>query len=252
MTKMKKDKDAETKEVATSSPALTPAERSNLFDTRDNLEGVKPKLPQIGIVHQAQLYSMPDGDNDKVKEFEGIIIDMNPANAWWEEPYAKSGGGSPPQCFSLDGITPSPMGDKIQGNSCSEKGDCPQARWGSKIDDKGNPARGKACKNMKRVHIIMEGKLFPYRLTIPPSGLDAIDTYVCTVVNTGTVYQLVRTHFSLKETKNKDGITYSEPVLKIIDNITDREQAFKLRGFLDQWKDIMRGEMITADEARDE
>jgi len=34
---------------------------NDLFDINENMEGVDARLPQIGIAHQAQMFTMPDG-----------------------------------------------------------------------------------------------------------------------------------------------------------------------------------------------
>ena len=95
MTKNNKDLSTEVQETL-------PAELKDTFNLKANMEGVRPRLPMIGIVHQAQLYVMPD--ESQIKEFEAIILDTNRINAWWEKSFDETGGGTPPDCFSMNGI----------------------------------------------------------------------------------------------------------------------------------------------------
>jgi len=173
-------------------------------EVQDNLDQLNDiRLPQIKIIHQAQMFEMPDGS--KVQEFQGLIIDFNKINSYWAESFDQTGGGTPPDCFSLDGVSPSPLGAAVQSEHCA---DCPKNAFGS------DGGRGKACKNLKRAHIITRtSQLLPYRLTMPPSNLRAFDGYVSNLVAQGLPWRMVYTNFTLRPTKNKDGITYAELVL---------------------------------------
>lgn len=233
----KNDKDIVVKED------LLPTEFKNYFNLKENMEGVAPRLPQISIVHQAQLFTMPD--DTQVKEFEGIILDTNRINAWWEISYDESGGGTPPDCFSMNGIEPDRGCPNVQAATCSE---CEKNQFGSDIGPKGEAKRGKACKNMKRVHTILDGEMLPHRLTLPPSNLKAIDIYISLLTSKGVPYQLVMTSFKLKAVQNKEGIKYSEIDLSKNELITDSGKAMEIKRLLSEFKGIMRGQEIVYDE----
>ena len=211
------------------------------FDLGANMEGVQPRLPMIGIVHQgALLFTMPD--ESQVKKFEGIILDTNRINAWWDKSYDETGGGTPPDCFSMDGIDCDQNSNMPQSQLCR---DCDKNKFGSAAPNKdGSKGKGKACKNMKRVHIVMDGEMLPHRMTLPPSSLKAIDDYISRLTSKGLPYQLVHTTFKLKEAKNAKGIKYSEikPERGIL--ITDPEQATNLKKLLRDMKPVMRGQEI--------
>lgn len=224
------------KDIVPKTEAELPIEFKNYFDLKDNMEGVAPRLPQISIVHQGQLFTMPD--EEQVKEFEGIILDTNRINAWWEQSYDDSGGGTPPQCFSMNGIEPDKGCEMVQASGCSE---CDKNQFGS-------DGRGKACKNMKRVHIILKGEMLPQRLTLPPSNLKAIDMYISLLTSKGLPYQLVVTQFGLKKANNKDGIAYSEIVLERIGTVDSSEKALELKQMLREFKGVMRGQEIVMEE----
>ena len=208
-----------------------------MFDLKSNMEGVEARLPQIKIIHQAQLFETPDGE--KAPSIEGIILDINRINAFWEESFDTSGGGTPPDCYSMDGITPDPFSSIKQSNSCTA---CEQNKFGS------DGGRGKSCKNMKRIHLMIEGDMLPYRLTIPPSNLKAVDLYVSLLTSKGIPYQLVKTKLSLKQVTNKDGIAYSELVLINEALINDRVEAQRIKNVRQEFMNVMRGQAIKIDD----
>ena len=216
-----------------------PDELRDEFDLGANMEGVQPRLPMIGIVHQGQLYVMPD--ESKIPEFEGIILDTNRINAWWEKSFDETGGGTPPDCFSMNGIDADQNSNMPQAALCR---DCEKNKFKSAVEKDGSQGDGKACKNMKRVHVVMEGEMLPHRMTLPPSSLKAIDDYISRLTSKGLPYQLVHTTFKLKEAKNAKGIKYSEikPERGIL--ITDPEQATNLKKLLKDMKPVMRGQEI--------
>ena len=244
---MVKNKANNDKDVALRDQAELPDELRKVFELKANMEGVVPRLPQIKIAHQeTQLFIFPD--ENQVKTFEGIIIDTNRINAWWEISYDDSGGGTPPDCFSMDGIECNQNGNMPQAKLCR---DCEKNQFGSESKRDGQKGRGKACKNMKRVHIIMEGEMLPLRMTLPPSSLKLIDDYISRLTSKGLPYQLTTTIFGLTKEKNKDGINYSGIKLEKGELITDPERALSLKKLYAELKPIMRGQEIISSEYGD-
>lgn len=231
------------KAVATQTPegagALAlPEELAGMFDLKDNMKGVLPRLPQIGIVHQGQIFKFPD--DSKRAEFTGIILQKQFCNAYWKDSFDKSGGGTPPDCSSLDAITPDYNSPEVQSDKCAK---CAQNKFGS--GDKGS---GKACKNMCRVHILLKDSPTPNRLTLSPANLSPIADYISKVSLAGFPFQLVETTFSLKPTTNKGGIEYSEVVLKKGRLISDKGEADIIKTALTQWMPAFMGQQIGEEE----
>ena len=201
----------ESKELAVIGPEvfnLTTIQQGS-SDVTDNLDQIQIRLPQVKIIHQAQMFEMPDGS--KTQSFEGIILDFNKINSYWANSFDETGGGTPPDCFSLDGVRPSMLSADLQANACP---DCPKNIFGSERNKKGEPGRGKACKNLKRVHIITNSnQLLPFRLTLPPSNIKALDKYISDLAAMGKRWRQSWTEFKLVPQKNKDGIVYAELVM---------------------------------------
>jgi len=235
-------KKEETKEVVVKEEAGVPVEMTkddmqSMFSLRDNLEGITPRLPQIKIAHSAQMFIMPEGN--KVETFTGLLLDMSAPNGYWEEKYVP-GEKTPPVCSSLDGRRPDMMSEKLQCKTCKE---CEKNQFGTSVNDDGSLGKGKACKNMKRLHILIGDGIIPYRLTTSATSISAIDLYISLVTNAGFPYQLVETEFSLVA---KD--TYSILVMKKVGVITDMTRAGQIKKMFESYKSMMRGEEILSDE----
>ncbi len=228
---------AEAKEAkpAKLNPEL-PAEASAYFDLSENLEGVVPRLPQISIIHRVNQFQFPDGSTKQ--KFKGIIVDTHPVNAYWEKSFQESGGGTPPDCYSLDGLHPSPLAPNPQADNCLS---CIWNKYGT-------DGRGKKCKNMRRLHILLENEMLPKRLTLPPSSLKAYDTFATMLTDKGIPYPLAIVEFSLKEAKNKDGIPYSEIQLNLLDVVKDKKLMERIIAIRNQYKEAMRQQEVVAEE----
>lgn len=227
-------------EVATtnqgSGALVLPEELTGLFDLKKNMEGVLPRLPQIGIIHQGQMFRFPD--DSKKASFTGILLHKQFCNAWWKESFDKTGGGTPPDCSSLDAITPDYNSPEVQAEKCSK---CERNKFGS-------DGRGKACKNMVRAHVLIDQEPTPYRLTLSPTNIRTVNDYISKVSLKGYPFQLVYTDFTLTAQKNKDGIEYSELALAIKGTITEQGIAIAIKQQMDRWMPAFVGQQLDAEE----
>ena len=201
------------------------------------LDQIDIVFPTISIIHQGQIFEMPDGM--KQESFEGIILDIYNINAWWAESFDATGGGTPPDCFSMDGLVPDQGSEIVQNADCSS---CPLNQFGT---EKGG--RGKACKNMKRIHIVFEDELIPTRLTVPPSNIKLVNKYVTALAKKSFTYYMAVTRFGLKEASNKDGISYSQLILTVAQDaegvpqyIMNKDLILGVQGMKKKWLNEMR------------
>lgn len=205
-----------------------------VFDLKDNIRGVQGRIPQIGIIHPAQLFSVSE---KKISKFIGVILHHSSTNAFWEKSFDESGGGTVPDCSSLDAIIP--VGGNCQNKNCST---CAKNQFGTA--EKG---KGKACKNMWRLHIMIPGQLLPKRLTLPPSSLGAVQDFLVLLLDRKIPYAAALIEFKLKEAFNKQGIKYSEIVFNPLKVITDETQLRIIKNTKQKFAQAF-GEVINLDE----
>lgn len=220
-------------------------------DLKRTVDGVVPRLPQIGILHAgALLFKIPSdeiGNTETVDSFEVIIIDHHPCNARWRESFAKSGGGVPPICASLDGKT----GIDEDGNihNCPT---CEHNQYGTGKDDEGKPTKGKDCKNMKRLHVLFPGDELPHRLTLPPTSIERADQLFSFLLSKRIPMTTIPVKFSLADAVSSKKIHYSqirfEP--KIHEQI-EISQYLKIQNFLKNHLAQIRGQEIVSEEVAD-
>jgi hypothetical protein len=154
-------------------------------------------IPAIEILRESQQFRMPDGR--KVDSFDGHVLYWHEANAYWATKFGE-GETTMPDCSSSDGSEP----DSDEADGRLHQSDrcvgCPQNQYGTAIDG----GDGKACQNMIRMYIILDGHRIPYVLKAPPSSLgkkDPFKTWLTMAVDEGVSgkYQTVNVNFSLFE-----------------------------------------------------
>lgn len=154
-----------------------------------------------------EVYEPGDEDPENVQEITGVIVMSHPCNAYWETAFGK-GKDRTPACSSMDGK----QGMTRDGEFIACQG-CPYNQYGTA----GEGARGKACKNMRRIYLLRSGAgdLFPLIYTVPPTGLKAYDNYRAQVMIKyhGMMHGVV-TRITLKKAQNGDGVAYSTPVFE--------------------------------------
>lgn len=115
----------------------------------------------------------PDGDGP-ANSIEVVIVSASPVKSKIYYPNYVDGASERPVCFSSNGVSPDPRAQAKQANACAV---CPQNQSGSKVDETGQ-ARGKACRDSKRVAIVpladMQNELYggPMLLRIPAASLN--------------------------------------------------------------------------------
>ena len=119
-----------------------------------------------------------DGECDSLSDtsLEVVFVGANPnlSKIWYESEWSGDRDSNTPDCFSLDGKTPSSSSVSPQNDICAL---CPRNAWGSKITPQGYKI--KDCSDIKRVAVILVDK--PRRgvclLNITPSSLKNLNAY---------------------------------------------------------------------------
>jgi len=167
------------------------------------------------------------GEVATTKELKGILLDYHNVNAYW--PLTEDDEKNvPPQCSSKDGK----RGDGEPGGSCDA---CEFNQW--QTDPKGG--KGKACKNMRRIALLQEGKILPVVISLPPTSKNNIDPYIVSLTSSMTRLTGVETVMYLEKDKNDKGDEYSVVKFKPGTKL-DKSEARALKQYANQIKPHIR------------
>lgn len=157
-----------------------------------------------------------DGEDEPVTKLQLVILKAHKgvARTYYAKKYSQ-GDDAKPDCFSNDGVTPSPEAENRQCKTCAA---CPKAQWGSVITDNGK--KGKACSEVKRLAVAPAGQINdPMLLRVPPTSLRPWDNYVASLIKRGVNPAQVVTQVAFDPE-----VTHQQLVFKAVDFI-DEEQA---------------------------
>ena len=151
----------------------------------------------------------------ETKELRGVIIAWRDPRGYWRESFEDTGGGTPPDCSSDDGVTG--LGDP--GGDCAV---CPLAQFNTA---RGGAGRGQACKQTRLLFMVREGDLLPIVVVVPPSSLSPMKKFFLRLASSAVPFFGVVTELTLERTKNKDGIAYAEVTPRMVDQLSPEERA---------------------------
>lgn len=146
----------------------------------------------------------PDGEGepDVARAVEGIIVYTKMGRAFW--PGAFGGEvAQPPQCSSPDGVHG--IGDP--GGECAR---CQFAEFGSRGVVRGDDSRSQACKQMRFVFLLREGRTLPSVIALPPTSIGPMRKFLLGISQRSRPYWSVITRFQLVKAKNAGGIEYAQ------------------------------------------
>ena len=171
------------------------------FAVTSRYEGLDPELlaelqdeladldPEDGILYRQikvpggggpafEVQGETEDDVEPMKAVEGVIVFTHRVNAYWPGTYGEGDGSKAPACSSMDGKT----GLNADTGEVCNCDTCPYNQYGTGIDDKGRQVKGKACKNMRRVYLLMSGDPNLYLLTVPPTSIRPVNRHAaCTI-----------------------------------------------------------------------
>ena len=189
-----------------------------LAELQDEMEDLDPeggiacrkiKVPSGGgIAYEVQ--GEEDDDAEPMKEIEAVIVFTHRVSAYWPGAYGSDENVKIPVCSSMDGKTGF-NSDTGEVTSCEN---CPHNQYGTGTDDKGNPSRGKACKNMRRIYLMMDRDPNYYLLTVPPTSIKDVNKQLARILASGTPYTGMIVSFTLEKDKNSNGVDYSKVSVK--------------------------------------
>lgn len=118
----------------------------------------------------------PAPNEDETAQNIGVVIERANMNAknFYKNGYVEGqSDGNQPDCYSFDGIAPSPQSREPQSKKCAV---CPHNVWGSRVsndgDRPGQEKKGKACTDHARLAIAAPDALDkPMLMRVPPASL---------------------------------------------------------------------------------
>ena len=187
-------------------------------DNSSDLELLRIKLP-TGTSNKFEM-----GDPSQEQEtFSAVVLLVQPTRGYWP----KRGQGDPPLCSSSNGITGKVRQDPDQEameaardakpvrhplfkaeKPAYECATCTLNEWESAHEHMGG-GRGKACKEMRRALIYIDGWKMPSLLSLPPTSIKPWRVYVSRLQNAKSYYFAVRSEFKLESKTAATGDKYS-------------------------------------------
>jgi hypothetical protein len=151
-------------------------------------QGFNFKPQRVKINKDAIAFVDPLGNG--MDELRGVVVHKQKIRGMWNKDDVLV-------CSSLDCITgtvrdeegkPIVTGTDAQGNPIYKKracSSCPYNEWGSAVDEAGNRRKGKACKEQRRIFMMVPGYQLPIVLTLPPTSISVWDDYCSALATAG-------------------------------------------------------------------
>lgn len=183
---------------------LTEAETKELEELfegqlEENMEGIKPQIPVATLSSDAFFVMPPDKEHDEEwtqKSISAFILKKFAVRSYYAQSKSDDENAMP-DCYSTDSITPNKQIDEPRSASCEN---CAMNQWKSARDKSGQPMRGKACREKRKLFIRFNDLPLPYILHIPLTSLRAFDAYVTNLTAAGIPLIAVQTKLTAKPT----------------------------------------------------
>lgn len=186
------------------------AELKDQMDDLDDESGINCrtiKIPSGGNL-AFTVQGDEDGDEDYLKDIEGVIVFTHRMNGYWPNAFGSSTNPEDkiPVCSSMDGKS----GLNIRTGEICECDKCPCNQYGSDP----NGGKGKACKNMRRIYLMRSNDPNLYLLTVPPTSIKEVNKALTRIMaSKGIPYTNLIVGFKLAKATNANGINYATVVV---------------------------------------
>lgn len=173
------------------------------------------------------------------KELTGIIVEQGTWRAKWSQRIGSGGApqGQPPECTSMDGH----VGIGDPGGDCHT---CPLNQWGSAVDDKGQPSRGKLCKEIRPLFMLLDdAPMMPTLLTLPPTSAKSLTDYKMLVSGQGLTFWQCHVRITLAAAQNAGGIGYGKAVITPIAELDGDAQTL-VRAYRDMIRPLVKADIV--------
>lgn len=204
--------------------------------------------------------------DETAKTFNAVVAISQKIRGYWPE----TGTDKPPVCSSPDGsigFFNSELSDEqfkaATGTRLPHPGvislsenkpvlssynclTCPMSQWNSEHQRKGG--KGKACKEMRRLLLLIDGWSLPAILALPPTSIKVWDAYCSSLQAKRGAYFGVKTKFELDSAKAVSGETYNFVKVSVSDRIADIESIMLVSEIRKQYRELVSQMPVVADE----
>ena len=190
------------------------AELKDELEDLDDESGIACRLIKIpaggGLAYEVQ--GDDDDEVEYMKEISGVIVFTHRMNGFWPESFGSSEGEDKiPLCSSMDGKT-GVWRDSGEVRNCES---CPMNQFGSADDGKGGKGKGKACKNMRRLYMMLSEDPNFYLLSVPPTSIKEVNRQLVKIMGSkGIPYTGMIVSLKLEKAVNAAGVAYSKVVIE--------------------------------------
>lgn len=196
-------------EVATQPFAIMEFSDKNEIQTliKENLgpSGISAQdLPNIVVPGSGGLsWEVPSLDGPQsIPSLEGIIIGIKATRRFYKDDFNTTGGGTPPDCFSPDGL----VGFGTPGGDCMS---CAMNQF-EEITENGITTTTKKCKERKLIFMVLKDDILPVVIHAPVMSIKPVTQYQINLTSKRQRTEHVYTRLSLLNDKSKGkGIKYS-------------------------------------------
>jgi hypothetical protein len=249
-------------------PALTEAELLMMEEAAaEAVPSYRLVPPRIKMAGGGLPVWVNSDSGETMKEFDGIAVLSQITRGLW----TTDSLGNPPLCSSPNGIHGyfSADPDEAQLDAAMrltaihtairetdpdamvgpwECSACPMNRFGT-----GKDGRGKACNEMRRIIILVDGWSTPAILTLPTMSVKKWDAYASGLRNVKRAYFGVRTRFALEKARSGGGQEYSKADLSKVGDLSAEEirAVIELRREFEEYLQSLPGAMAGEYEGAD-
>lgn len=123
---------------------------------------------------------------------------------------------------------------------------CPMNQWGS--EHQRRQGKGKGCKEMRRLLLLIDGWALPAVLALPPTSIKAWDNYCSALQSKRQAYFAVKTKFALDSAKAQGGETYNIVQVTVDSPIKDVDSIRLIGEIRRQYRELVSQMPVVAEE----
>jgi hypothetical protein len=204
--------------------------------------------------------------DETAKSFVAVVAISQKIRGYWPE----TGTGAAPVCSSPDGsiglFNAELSDDQFRAAAAAKRphpgipllaenkplpdffdcATCQMNQWGSEHQRKSG--KGKACKEMRRLLLLIDGWALPAILALPPTSIKAWDNYCSSLASKRGAYFAVKTKFALDSAKAASGETYNIVQVSVAEKIADVESLQLVSEIRKQYRELVGSMPVVAEE----